>query len=357
MFIIGILSMKHISQQDIATALGISKATVSLALRRHPRISEETRSRVEAEAARQGYQRAPMFSALSAYRWSQSREFRGIMAWAAGRSIGGNFVGMRRNASLDWRQTAEFRDYFTGASQRASELGYKLEEIYLDDYKTTPSQVAKVLKNRGIEGILGCPMPMPHARFEFSVDDFASVLIGYSIDSPHLHRVATHHFQNMIDIHREVVARGYQRIGYVISTYNSIRVRGNYRAAYLLRQSEEFPALHIPPLEDPSPEALIAWKKHHRPDAIITSRHHMRIWPDSILKRIPSELGVAIVSVDSNSTALAGIDEGSVQIGRVAAQMLAQLIESRDVGRPLQAQHCLIESIWKDGDSLPSRNA
>lgn len=199
-------------------------------------------------------------------------------------------------------------------------------------------------------------MPMPHARFEFPVDNFASILIGYSIDSPHLHRVATHHFQNMIDIHEQLVKYGYRRIGYVISSFNLNRVRGNYRAAYLLKQSELFPDLDLPPLENVDHQALIAWEKRYRPDAIITSRHHLRAWPDSIMERIPTELGVAVVSVQNGSTQWAGIDEGSIGVGRTAVQMLAQLVESREVGCPSRPQHCLIESTWQDGDSLPNRS-
>ena len=53
--------MKHVAQ-----AAGVSVMTVSLALRRAPSIPEATRQRVLAEAARLGYRRNPLVSALMA---------------------------------------------------------------------------------------------------------------------------------------------------------------------------------------------------------------------------------------------------------------------------------------------------
>ena len=54
--------MQRITLKDIARRTGLSVMGVSMALRNHPRIGEETRKRVRAVADEMGYRRDPMLS-------------------------------------------------------------------------------------------------------------------------------------------------------------------------------------------------------------------------------------------------------------------------------------------------------
>lgn len=54
------------NQRAIAAELGVNQATVSLALRGHPSIPEETRRRVEETARRLGYQKNAYVASLMA---------------------------------------------------------------------------------------------------------------------------------------------------------------------------------------------------------------------------------------------------------------------------------------------------
>ena len=56
------------TQDDVARAAGVHRTTVSLALKRHPRIPRETQERVRRIADALGYQPDPMLSSLVAYR-------------------------------------------------------------------------------------------------------------------------------------------------------------------------------------------------------------------------------------------------------------------------------------------------
>src|ERR1051325_9261392 len=55
------------TMQRIADAAGVSRMTVSLALRNHPRISAATRERIRQVAERLGYHPDPEVSKLMAY--------------------------------------------------------------------------------------------------------------------------------------------------------------------------------------------------------------------------------------------------------------------------------------------------
>lgn len=59
---------ESLTMQDVATAAGVDRTTVSLALRNHPRISLATRKRVQQVADELGYRTHPLVSALMTYR-------------------------------------------------------------------------------------------------------------------------------------------------------------------------------------------------------------------------------------------------------------------------------------------------
>ena len=64
------------TQRDVASRLGISNATVSLALRDHPRIPVTTRERIKRMADEMGYQPIPMLRILSNYKNSSKQRAR-----------------------------------------------------------------------------------------------------------------------------------------------------------------------------------------------------------------------------------------------------------------------------------------
>ena len=55
---------ERVTQKDLAQELGLTTATVSMALRGHPRISGETIARVKEAAQRLGYRENPLLSQL-----------------------------------------------------------------------------------------------------------------------------------------------------------------------------------------------------------------------------------------------------------------------------------------------------
>lgn len=100
----------RISLRDIAAMLGVSHSTISLALRDHPRISEEVRVKVKEKAAELGYRPDPMLAALANYR--RGRGGGSIQAGVA-------WVNGWANPN-DLRAHREFDDYWRGAGVRAA---------------------------------------------------------------------------------------------------------------------------------------------------------------------------------------------------------------------------------------------
>jgi len=76
--------MKHsrVTQADIARRAKVTQTTVSLAMRRHPSISQATRERIASLAKKMGYVPDPMLASLVAYRRAQRpASFQGVLGW------------------------------------------------------------------------------------------------------------------------------------------------------------------------------------------------------------------------------------------------------------------------------------
>src|SRR5438552_3565483 len=106
--------------QDIADQAGLSKATVSLALRNHPSIPPPTRTRIQKLAEQMGYRPNPLVSALMAYqRTTQAIRPTGLTLAVV--------IDFPRSTST-WRQYLS-EDLLAAAGARARELGYNIEEL------------------------------------------------------------------------------------------------------------------------------------------------------------------------------------------------------------------------------------
>ena len=135
--------------QAVAVAAGVSRATVSLALRNDRSIAATTRSRIYAVAEQLGYKTNPLVSALMssihARRLSQKHT---VLAYV---TTDPQFAPWRT-----WRMFIEMHD---GAKARAEELGYRLEEFPLRTPGMTPKRYVQMLQTRGILGLLIAPLP------------------------------------------------------------------------------------------------------------------------------------------------------------------------------------------------------
>lgn len=345
---------RQVTQKALAEAVGLSRATVCLALKNCPRIAAPTRAKVRAAAGRLGYRRDPMLAALSAYRQARRpRAFHGVLAWLTSSAAG-----------LDWRVVPEFRAYQESAAARALELGYKVETFDLNRYAGAggAGQLARVFRNRGIRGALVCPMPQAHFSLELPLEELAVLLIGYTLERPALHRVVSHHYASMLEIIARLREQGYRRIGYAVLASHNERLAGLYLAAFLQWQHRvpEGERVRVYEAEHRGP-GLRAWLEAERPDAVITSRHCFANWPRELRARVPRELGVAVVSVlggdggDGRGGVLAGIDEGSTEIGRTSVQMLAGMVERGEMGVPEVPRCLLVKGVWREGESVTGR--
>lgn len=340
----------RVSLRDIAAEVGVSHVTVSLALRRDPRISTARRQEIAAVAERLGYRPDPMLSSLSAYRQAKKPiEIRSTIAWL--------------NQWADPRQLRRFQEfdaYWRGARDYAHRLGYRLEE-FLVGKEMTASRLQQILLARNVRGILIPPHSAGLKLDDFDWSQFSVVRLGISVAEPRAHIVTSDQMNCAAMAFGRLWERGYRRIGYVTAHRFDRNTGGNFRAGYLSAQDIHVPLRrHLAPLalsEDSTPtdiRTLRRWLRTTRVDAVVAALGNLSPMLADAGCKVPEDLGVAALSrLDGKFDA--GVDQNSIEVGRVALATLAGLIHQNERGIPQYCRRVLVEGRWADGSSLRDR--
>jgi len=263
----------------------------------------------------------------------------------------------------DLRKHREFDAYWRGASEAAEHFGYHLDELIWPE-DCSPARFEKILLTRNIRGILIPPHQTQPDWGSFHWEYFSVIRFGLSVRSPDSHVVTADQMRMVILAMHKIREHGYERIGIVVPRDFDIRLGGGFLGGY-------YASLHmmnlkgkIPPLmtestvteELPTRAAkeFKTWFDKHRPDAILTTSMFTPGIAARLKLAIPGDVAMAGTSV-SDIPLTAGINQNSLEIGRVAVETLVSLINNNDLGRPAAPRRILVEGFWQDGDSLPLR--
>lgn len=339
----------RISLRDLAAQLGVSHATVSLALRGSPRISATVREKVVKLAEEVGYRPDPMLSALANYRrGKQSHPITAGVAW----------INAWPNPE-QLRQHKEFDYYWQGAFQAAEKFGFRLEEFRLGA-DLGPRRLHQILSTRGIRGILLPPHQIEPDWQDFPWNEYSIVRFGRSLHTPACHIVTADQIANTILAVQQIHAKGYQRIGFVTLEGDFSHRGMQFELGFLgglriIREPDPIPVLVLGRTDVAARrKAFKTWLEAHRPDAIFTPDPAIREMFRQIGCDVPSDIGLAVTSI-LDGGADSGIDQHPEEIGRVGFLMLNSLISDRSTGIPAIFRQILVEGSWVEGSSLPNR--
>ncbi|MDR1282730.1 MAG: LacI family DNA-binding transcriptional regulator [Opitutaceae bacterium] len=313
----------------LATLAGVSRTTVSLALRNKPSLPVETRERIQELARQHGYQPDPAVGKLmEKIRERRRNRQPDVIAYLT--------AYPRREM---WREHPTLLDYFTGASARARECGYQVEEFWLAEPGMTARRMSEILRNRGIDGVIAAPMPAPDATLaEFCWDYFSAVSLGYSLVSPTLCRSCNHQFHAMQLLMRELQKSGYRDIGLAMREDHDTRVNHNWQGGYFVGKNLIPGHRDIPLLLTPQwrRDDFARWLDMHHPEAVVTTGSEVREWLRELGIRTPRELGFAHGNLGPEMlrAKMTGIDQHSGQVGASAVDLLLSLMRTNERGIP-----------------------
>jgi DNA-binding LacI/PurR family transcriptional regulator len=317
----------------IAMRLGVSHATVSMALRNHPRITTVTRQRVQSTAAQLGYRPDPQVGKLM-HQLRVARFSRSSPTLAA----------ITNHAESD--EPCEVTSLCRGAQRAAESLGYRLEVFRVNVRNRRCSSLQRLLNRRGVEGVLLLPMVQPVALNGFlDWSSFSVVATSYRVLAPEFHRVTPDPFGNTLLLCQRLIAQGYRRVGLV--TANDAAADQRASAVMMSMNALGEGALTRPLITLGNNRAgLRAWFEQQRPDAIITAtENEAQAIAEELNLPFPAALGFAL-SDQGGSTRYSGVDQRLGAIGAASVQQLHATLLRGEKGVPDVPSVMTIKGEW-----------
>jgi DNA-binding LacI/PurR family transcriptional regulator len=243
-----------------------------------------------------------MLSALSAYRHGESKRFAGVLAYV-----------LNYDPALYQDNQAEAM-LAKAVAGYAKSQGFSLETFQVTDAGMTGPQLSRVLRARGIHGVLLSPrLPVPGPISDLDWPRFSTVAVGYSITNVAAHRVCIHHAYNMRLCLRKLRERGYQRIGLIVKQDFSERSLGVMLGSYLAEQYGQPAANKVLPLytQELNQKIVGKWLKSQRVDCVVLPGASLEVydWIQQLGYQVPGDVGLALISRFGQSDHVAGIDE------------------------------------------------
>jgi LacI family transcriptional regulator len=335
-----------ITIKQIAESTGVSRSTVSRALRNDPRISAAVRRKIQKKAAEYGYKPDPQVSELMRYLKKRRTETkRSAIAWIN-----------HRNEEDFWSINPWAELFLHACRESAEANGYHLDEIWLGPYERyiPEKRIVQILTARGIKAVL-IP-PFIDRRFPWTLpwEKFCAVSIGSFPFEPRMPFVDSDDYHNTLLCCRMLRALGKQRIGLILFAEH-IGEDNPITAAVLqeafIRNTKPCPPLLLPDRTS-SQASFLKWFGNQRPDCIISDA------PQTVQKMMDAEgLTERTGLVHLNAVAEAekvnwsGIDKKQAALCAAAVEQLTARLQSNQYGLPENAVNILMKGSWIPGET------
>lgn len=328
----------RVSINEIAKQAGVSNATVSMALRDHPKISKGRREAIQKLAQELGYRADPNLAMIASNRWKPSKSATGIAV-----------------AYICWPRRSHYEiDRFKGAKRRLDALGYTIEPIKLNATES-PQKIAKVLRTRGVRGIIW-DLPQSCTAFELMPwEHFTAVGMGTSSEVMRLHSVQQDLFLTCENACEKVAAKGYKRPGLILySNANDQRValcEGAYRVAcrkFGWTQSENPLSTEL----DTPTSTLAKWISQTKPDIVISMVSVHLLGMRQLGIKVPKDMGFVSLHIWPDDPTQTGYNPLLQQQGEIAGSLLHTSMLSGEWGLPESVRVVGLEGKWQEGKTV-----
>ncbi len=236
-----------------------------------------------------------------------------------------------------------------GARARADELGFRIEVHHPVAEGCSPERLRQILVARSQWGVIVPPVPDESHEYALEMSGMAGVTIGFSLQRPALHRVSANHFQGARLAFSQLCAKGFERIGLVMSPDYNERV-GHFALGALLSAQSAVPVgRRVPPLLVPKTaegDGVARWLARYKPDALLVAETHVKTWApvaDAVSKK---RLRLAWLSLAPGHAGEWGIDFRSPQLGRAAVDLVVAQIHRNERGLPASPTLVMINGQW-----------
>jgi LacI family transcriptional regulator len=340
------MTPKKTTLSQIAKQVGMAKSTVSYALRDDPRICKATRLHIQEVSRALGYRPDPVLGKLMSHlHGGPSKRHTGQIA----------FINLVEERDFKASQPT-LKSFHEGAGSRADELGYQLADHWFHEPGVTPKRLAQILINRGVRGILlGSTMHF-NSTVTFPWENFAAILVGYSVAHPPLSRVVTHHYRNTWIGIRHARAAGCRRLGFVINKFQDDYMDSLHTAAVLTYQAglpadQRVAPLILPGVAERDLEAVAPWFRRNSPDVILCAGMSLGHLQRAGI-RIPEDVPGIELLMSHSAPEIAGVHPRYDLLGAMAVDLLVSQLHHDEFGIPKVPKIVQTEGLWHAGESL-----
>jgi LacI family transcriptional regulator len=337
---------ERVSIRDLAKAAGVSRTTVSLALRDSHNISAPVRKRIQDLAAQMNYRSHPMLASLME-QIRIKRKLRDEETIA--------FVTSDLSPD-DWKTTGWMWEIWKGAAEEANRFGFRLERFSAGPGGKNSSSLAKVLYHRGIRGLLFGPMPWPHPIFSMPWENFVPVACTVSTGIKELPLVKSNHHRNIVTLFAKLKALGAHSIGAVISEEDDLRIERAWSGGghSFTLDSADVKTNLLRLSHDDAFDEFAAWYRRVKPDVIVGIKTNVI---QNFIQKLGLIPGIDIAYASLNvlpdeKVETAGIFQDPFYLGRKAIQYISKSIYDQSLGLPEHSEAIVIDGKFVDGKSL-----
>ena len=333
-------SKRVVTLKEVAERAGVSLATVSYALRHHPKIPAATQERVAEVARSLGYRPNPRVASLMAHiRGAQARAHRERIA----------FVWVHTTRAQA-RENPFLKNVFAGARERATQMGFALEEFWTNEPGITDLRLEQILRTRGIVGVVLSPVTTAETAITLGWDwrHFSAAVIGNVTWTPELHHAGHHHFLAMRMALLELAKLGCKRPAALIESTVHERNKHAYLASFLAHHPHAAEARRlVRVVARGSSSNLHAWLRAIRADALIVSHTDLLDLPG--VARAARELGIPRVTLywgKETPRTIGGIDQCQDRVAGHAIDLVAAQLNANETGVPDLPRMMLFPGKW-----------
>lgn len=323
------------TQRDIAKKTGLSQTTISLALKGHPRIPEETRNTVLAAAEKIGYRPNPYVQALMSSRrpGNKNTPTYPVLLYISDCPVGSpGIIGQTR----------------TAAGKAAEQLGFVIEHMPTPKTTKKVKALRQVIKAKNIRGVILGPIKTREQLPDLPWEHLAVIAISDSFRSSQVDRIGCDHYLNLRLALEKLVANGSKRPGIIYQTEINETVNRVWSAQFLDFAHKHSNELELPtPLELDTidPQVIQDWNTRERPDAIL-------FFPNTLLEvliTLPPPLPTLAMMQwqDFKHPNICGIDVKAETIGALAVREVTSRILRSQFGLNPNPQITRIPGSWK----------
>lgn len=333
--------------RTLARDLGLSRTTVSDALRGSPRVNAETMKRVQEAARTAGYKHNPLTGAvMSQLRRSRSQQFRGVIA--AIELVEPN----RAPQSVRYNQAVN-----EGIHRRAGELGFKVENFEIGPHGLRLGRLDAILLARGIQGLVLLPAAGFPDLTELSWSRYTAVYTDYLIDHPPLHCVCADHYRSMANLLHELHRRGYRRPGLFMEIALDERLQFRWEGAYLATQKYLADTIEVPPLrvESVTQPQFEKWFRKFKPDVVLGHFPEAMAWMKQCGARLPETHAFVCLNSLRTDGDCAALELPAAALGARATELVIAQLLHNELGVPAEPSLTTLKVKLIEGPTLPAQ--